>query len=207
MRKAQTLAEAAESPTSTRDRILDAAARIFRDKGYADTTMNDLASALNMKAASIYYHFKSKDEIVEHVLNEGTARVFRSVKCTVAQLPDDVNAKVKIRAAIREHLHVLHSDSDYTAANVRIFPEAPRDVVKRHMVERRLYSKFWVQLIELGKKTGEIDQSVDSEMAHMFIVGAMNWSTQWYLPKIHSVDDMSDAVDILVSKGLFTSRP
>lgn len=204
MRKARTVTQAAESQTSTRDRILDTAARIFREKGYADTTMNDLANALNMKAASIYYHFKSKDEIVEEVLNEGTARVFRAVKCATERLPHNSNIKTKIETAVREHLKILHSNSDYTAANVRIFPEASRDIVKQHMKKRRVYSNFWIELIESGKKMGQIDKSINSEMAHMFIVGAMNWSTQWYSPKIHSVEDMSDAVVNLLAKGLFT---
>lgn len=205
MRKARTLAQAAKSQTSTRDRILDTAARIFREKGYADTTMNDLASALDMKAASIYYHFKSKDEIVEEVLNEGTARVFRAVKTATEELPPETTIRKKIETSIRKHLNVLHSESDYTAANVRVFPEAPQDVVKRHMGIRRSYSRFWIELIDEGKKSGEIDQSVDPDMTHIFIVGAMNWSTQWYTPKSHNVEEMSDAVILLFSKGLFTS--
>lgn len=206
MRKPRTLTAATTGAGSTRDRILDAAARIFREKGYADTTMNDFADATNMKAASIYYHFKSKDEIVEEVLNEGTVRVFRAAKNAVDCSPDGATSKERIEIAIREHLNALHLESDFTAANVRIFPEAPADVVKRHMCNRRAYSRFWIDLINEGKRSGEIDESVNADMTHMFIVGAMNWSTQWYSPKTHRVREMSDAVISLITSGLFQSE-
>ena len=66
------LATAARSTQSdTRGKILDLSAQIFRVRGYTDTTMNHIAEAAGIKAASIYYYFKSKDEIVEEVLNLG----------------------------------------------------------------------------------------------------------------------------------------
>src|SRR3546814_8578670 len=80
MQKSLPLIHTRRTATGTRERILDVSARIFRTRGYAETTMNDIAEATGIKAASIYYYFRSKDEIVEEVLNLGTLRAFEAVR-------------------------------------------------------------------------------------------------------------------------------
>ena len=55
---------AAAAPEATRDQILAEAARLFRHQGYATTTLRTIADAADIKAGSIYYHFRGKDEIL-----------------------------------------------------------------------------------------------------------------------------------------------
>ncbi|ORB76440.1 hypothetical protein BST46_30110, partial [Mycobacterium timonense] len=59
---------------ATRARILDSAALIFRNKGYAGTRLSDVAAAANTQAGSLYYHFPSREELVEEVLRVGQER-------------------------------------------------------------------------------------------------------------------------------------
>lgn len=186
----------------TRRRILDAAARIFRERGYSLTTMNDIADALGLKAASIYYHFKSKDEIVEEVLNQGTLSVSEAVRQAVDDLPAGTAYHEKLATAIRTHLSVLHSRGDYTAANIRLFPEAPRAVIKRHMAIRQSYGTFWVSLLVEGKETGQVPQDLNVDVSHMLLLGALNWSTQWYNPKLHSLEVIANSAISMLLNGL-----
>lgn len=195
------LADSHPSP-GTRGRILDAAARIFRARGYSDTTMNDIADALGIKSASIYYHFKSKDDIVEEVLNQGTLSVSEAVRQAIEALPADTSYREKLATAIRVHLSVLHSRGDYTAANIRLFPEAPRAVIKRHMAMRQSYGTFWISLLVEGKQKGEVPQDLNVEVSHMLLLGALNWSTQWYNPKMHSPDVIASSAVSLLLNGL-----
>ena len=58
-------------PDDTRRQILDAAAKLLRQNGYASTSLRDIAAATGMKAGSLYYHFASKEEIAETVMAEG----------------------------------------------------------------------------------------------------------------------------------------
>ncbi len=67
----------------TRQRILDTAAQEFRRRGYAGTKVNDIAAAANMRAASIYYYFESKDQLFEEVLEIGLRLVFEAVRKAV----------------------------------------------------------------------------------------------------------------------------
>ena len=91
----------------TRQRILDAAARTFRDKGYAATTLNDIANAARLRAGSIYYHFESKEQILEEVFDIGIKRISDAVIRDVGALPDDAPPSEKIRVGMETHLRTL----------------------------------------------------------------------------------------------------
>jgi AcrR family transcriptional regulator len=60
--------------------LLEAAARVFRQKGYGITTMRDIAAATGMMAGSIYYHYPSKGDLLLAVYAEGVARVSAAVR-------------------------------------------------------------------------------------------------------------------------------
>ena len=64
----------------TRLRILDAAAKTFRDKGYSATRLADIAAAAGTKAGSLYYHFDSKEQLLDAVLERGHGRVAKTVR-------------------------------------------------------------------------------------------------------------------------------
>src|SRR3546814_13994070 len=116
--------------------------------------MNYSAEANVIKAASIYYYFRSKDEIVEEVLNLGTLRVFEAVRHMVDNLPPETSFREKLTLALRTHLTLLHTQGDYTAANIRLYPEAPAHVVERHMSLRRSYGQYWQVMLREGQESG-----------------------------------------------------
>ena len=55
---------------SRKDEIIKTAAKLFKEKGYSAVTMRDIATAMGMKAASLYNHIKSKQEILKEIKNE-----------------------------------------------------------------------------------------------------------------------------------------
>ena len=91
----------------SRQRILDAAAKTFRDKGYVATRLQDIAEAAGLRAGSIYYHFASKEQILEAVFDIGTTRLRQSVSDAVALLPATASHRDRIFAAARTHLSTL----------------------------------------------------------------------------------------------------
>ena len=74
--------DAAAKPKSerSRDLILRSAAQLFRNQGFAATTLRQIAARAKIKAGSIYYHFSSKEEILDEVLDRGLRHVFETVK-------------------------------------------------------------------------------------------------------------------------------
>src|ERR1017187_997773 len=93
----------------TRDRILAEAAKLFRNQGYATTTLRQIANAVGIKAGSIYYHFTSKDELLGVILDTGIRVVGHEVRKRVEALPAAATYREKIAAGIEGHLFgMLH---------------------------------------------------------------------------------------------------
>ena len=166
----------------TRQRILDAAARTFRNKGFTGTTLNDIANAAQLRAGSIYYHFDSKERLLEEVLDIGIARVASAVREVMDGLPPETSPTERIRRGIEAHLRSLLHQEEYTSAAFRIFWQAPPDARDRILRQRQDYADFWRELLNSARAAGEIAHHRDLGLARMFLFGALNWSVEWYDP-------------------------
>ena len=141
-RRAATESKETKKSERTRVRILDAAARMFRRKGYAATTLNEIARLADLRAASIYYHFGSKDEIFGEVLDIGIDRIHEEVRDAVAKAPAEADYRRKVHIAVEAHLATLLRHSDYTAANIINYGLAPDPIRRRHHDRREAYGDF-----------------------------------------------------------------
>ena len=175
----------------TRKRVLDAAARTFREKGFAGTTLNDIAAAARIRAGSIYYHFDSKEQLLEEVLDIGIQRVSEAVERAIGRLPDAASPSARIRVGIEAHLRSLLEHGDYTSASFRIFAQAPDDVQARIGERRRAYADFWRSLLDEARRRGEVRAERDLSLARMFLFGALNWSVEWHDPGKRPLDDFA----------------
>src|SRR5881398_1767050 len=77
-----------ELTTSSRQEILHTAARLFREQGYDATSMNDISAALKLSKGGLYHHFRSKDEILFHIMNHAMEITEARVLAPVRALPD-----------------------------------------------------------------------------------------------------------------------
>ncbi|MDQ3945058.1 MAG: TetR/AcrR family transcriptional regulator [Actinomycetota bacterium] len=166
----------------TRQRILDAAAKVFRDKGYAGARLTDIAAAAGMQAGSLYYHFASREELVEEVLRAGVQQAVDFVHEAVEALPADASATDRLRAAITSHLLTVLEIGDYTSANIRIFGQVPEEIRQRHLVDQREFGAYLARLLRAAQEAGEIRADVDLSVIRMLIFGALNWAVEWYQP-------------------------
>lgn len=186
----------------SRQAILDTAARLFRQEGYAATSLRAIADACDMKAGSLYYHFDSKDQIVSEVLDIGVQRVFDAVRSAVEALPPDAALRDTLQSAIQAHLSALLHAHDFTSANIRIFGQVPADVRASHKSLRRSYEQYWQDLLRDLQRRGEIRSGTDLQRTVFFLFGAMNWTTEWYDQKKSGLSAMAGELADLVSNGL-----
>lgn len=166
----------------TRERLLDAAATVFRDKGYAGARLSDIAERAGMHVPGVYYYFDSKEALVEEVLRAGVARAFDFVEQRVAVVPEGRPVLDRLRAAIEGHVLVVLEIGDYTSANIRIFGQLPDDIRKRHLAQQRAYGDLWRRLLEDARAAGELRPDLDLSVLRMLILGALNWTVEWYRP-------------------------
>src|SRR5581483_5694828 len=186
----------------TRERLLDAAAKVFRHRGYAGARLADIAEAAGMHPPGVYYYFASKEELVEEVLRVGVARARRYVQERVAALPEGVPALDRLRAAIEAHALMVLEIGDYTSANIRIFGQVPDDVRARHLADQRAYGNVWRALLEEARAAGELRADVDLIVVRMLLLGALNWTAEWYRPGRETAIEVAREAAAMICDGI-----
>ncbi|MEM6110512.1 TetR family transcriptional regulator [Mycobacterium sp. 050272] len=193
---------------ATRARILDSAALVFRNKGYAGTRLSDVAAAANTQAGSLYYHFPSREELVEEMLRVGQERTSGFVRRRVAALSDDASALDRLREAISAHLDTVVEIGDYTAATIRIIGQVPEEIRKRRIHEQREYGEFWRALVNNTQASGEFRTDLNSSTLRMLLLGAINSVPDWFRPRPAgmSTTELKAQFDSLFLDGLAVHR-
>lgn len=165
----------------TRERILDAAAAAFRERGFSATRLSDIADRAELQAPSIYYHFGSKEELIEVVLALGVERTYEHVKRRVAEVPKN-DPLGRLRAAIEGHVEMVLETGNYSAANLRLYGQMPDDIRDRLQQTQRQVGRYWNRLLLDARRAGAIRDDLDLSATRMLILGALNWTAEWYQP-------------------------
>ena len=100
---------ARETVVDSRQEILRTAARLFQQRGYDATSMNDVAAALKLSKGGLYHHFQSKDEILFEIMNHAMEITQELVMAPVRRI---VGPEERLRALIRLHIEVVLSPRD-----------------------------------------------------------------------------------------------
>ncbi len=164
----------------TRQRILDAAAKVFRQQGYAHARLSDIAEQAGMQAGSLYYHFSGREDLVAEILRLGIETSWQHVREALDDLPEDAAPVERLAVAIRAHTLSVLEISDYASAQARIVGQVPPEVRKGHMADQRSYGAYWHGLISAAVEAGELRADVDPFVVRMLILGALNWTAEWY---------------------------
>ena len=183
-------------------RVLDAAAKIFRNRGYAGTTMRAIADEAELKAGSIYYHYASKDELIAAVLDTAMTSVTENVQEALAALPEDASGRARIEVAARAHLAAIIENGDYTLATRRVAGQVPEAIRLRNTQQRDAYAAIWQELISEAHRKGEFRTTASLSLIRLFILGALNWTVEWYKPGGRTTDDVARDFASFVLDGL-----
>ena len=163
-----------------RKQILDAAAKVLARRGYIGTQLSEIAKEAGTLAGSLYYHFESREELLEEVLHEGVRQSFFHARKVVEELPQASTPLDRLCAAVSAHLKFQLVESDYARAAAHSMGQSPQDVWKRVNERFRKYGKFFDDLIEAAMKSGELDPKVNRSALRMLVIGAANYAPEWY---------------------------
>jgi len=166
----------------TRAEILRAAARVLRDNGYKATTLRLIADEADMKAGSVYYHFKSKEAIVDEVLNAGLSDLLTGVGTAIAVFNEPYDHHSRIATAIWTHLDFLFKASEFTSANIRSYGMLPNHFRERHRGIRHEYGRLWDRILREAQEDGAIRSDIKIVPLRQVMLGALNWTVEWFDP-------------------------
>lgn len=183
----------------TRDDVLDAAAQVFRQKGYHGASMSDIAAALEVQKASLYHHVSSKQEILLALLDRALAMLTEHISAISIQ---DLSSDQKLRSMIRAYLSGLAENADLTS--VLLFEHRSLDKKShvRHVPHRDKFEGLWRDVLNEGVKQSVFDLK-DPGLAVRAIMGTLNWTLTWYHPDgPKSIEQIADEYSDFILKGL-----
>jgi len=166
----------------TRADILLAAARVLRDNGYKATTLRQIGAEAGMQAGSVYYHFKSKEAIVDEVLNAGLSDLLSGVSAAAEEFHEPYDHHARIAAAIWTHMHFLFQASEFTSANIRSYGMLPNQFREKHGKIRHEYGKLWDSILREAQNDDAIRSDIKIVPLRQVMLGALNWTVEWFDP-------------------------
>lgn len=158
----------------TRRRILDVSAREFAENGYGGASLRRIAAAANLKVGSLYFHFRTKDELVVATLVDGVESARDALVRAIESVPADSTALDRLRAAIRGHLDALHTSDDRAAAVVRMVETLPPHLRAAHTEHERRFARVWQDVLTRGRLAGVVRTDVNQRILRDLVIGALN---------------------------------
>jgi TetR/AcrR family transcriptional regulator, cholesterol catabolism regulator len=198
--------EALSKSERTRSRILNAAARVLSVKGYAGTRLSDVAEYAQLQAPAIYYYFASREDLIEEVMYAGIAEMRTHLQDALDALPPTTTAMDKIMVAVEAHLRHQLELSDYASATIRNAGQIPERLRARQLKEDAAYGRIWRRLFDDARADGQLRDDLDTRIAQLLVIGALNWSTEWFDPRRSSVDTIVSNAQVLVRNGLSPTK-
>jgi TetR/AcrR family transcriptional regulator, cholesterol catabolism regulator len=174
-----------EQRADPRQEILRAAARLFQQRGYDATSMNDVAAALKLSKGGLYHHFESKDailfQIMWHAMEITEERVIKVVRRVDATRSGGMEER--LRTLIRLHIEVVLSPED-REITVMLHENHPLPPVYRRKINARKkdYLHFVENLVADVQRERHSETSVSPRAAAFALLGMINWIYQWYRP-------------------------
>ncbi len=182
-----------------REDILDAAAQVFRQKGFHGASMSDIAGVVNLQKASLYHHVSSKQEILLALLDRALGMLTDHIAGIARQ---SIPVDQKLRQMIHAYLSALADNSDLSAVLLFEHRSLDKKSHARHVPQRDKFEALWRDVINEGVRS-KIFECADVEMAVRALMGVMNWTLTWYRPEgSKSIEQIADGYADLLFHGL-----
>jgi len=162
----------------SRDQILDSAAQVFCQKGYHGASMADIAQAVGLQKATLYHHFKGKQEILSELLDNALSLVTDNMTHVIQM---DCPPEEKLHLAMRTYLQTLCEQSNLSSVLIMEYRSLDQNLYNRHIRNRDRFEKMWRDLIQEGVGAGKF-QCESIPMTVRALLGVMNWTINWYRP-------------------------
>jgi TetR/AcrR family transcriptional regulator, cholesterol catabolism regulator len=170
---------ATRPPRRRQQEILDAAAVVFREKGYESTSIQDIADAVGILKGSLYYYIRSKEDLLYEIIKS----IHEDALANVGRIDaEEGDALQKIRAFVTAHLTFMTENLVKMGVFFHDFRSLSDERRQEIIAARDMYDRQLRDLIKEGKEEGVIREDVDPKLAALAAMGAMNWLYQWYRP-------------------------
>jgi len=183
--------------------IIDAAARVFAERGFHGATTQDIADVLGIRQASLYYYFPSKEGALELVCLHGVGGFFEVAKAIAA---GPGTAAEKLGRLIKSHLSPLVDRSDFVRVFLNERQHLPAESRRRIGKWSRGLERVFEDVLKEGVRRGEFRSDLDTRLAALATLGMANAVASWFRKEDVAVDRISAEFARLIADGV-TKRP
>ena len=161
-----------------RAQLVRESARLFREKGYDATSVRDIAAATGLQSGSWVYHFRTKQDILAAVMEEGLQQALERIEAIARE---QLAPREHFRALLRTHLDtLLGPGQDFIPVLLYEWRALAKKSRPRVVALQRRYEAVWDKVIAQLQRSGEWAQPTRIDRLLMF--GALNWMAHWYRP-------------------------
>jgi TetR/AcrR family transcriptional regulator, cholesterol catabolism regulator len=161
---------------TTNAEIVQAATKIFREKGYHGTSMQDIADAVGLLKGSLYHHISSKQELLNVICSTSIEVAIEPLENIAAS---NLPPEAKLEQALRNHVRIITQHVDEAIVFLReehhLSPESRRAI----SADRDRFEKMLGRIIQEGVDGGQF-RALDVPIITKAILGITNWIVQWY---------------------------
>ena len=191
-------------PSNTKNIILDKATDLFYEHGFAKASIRDIAKEVNITNSTLYIHFKNKDRILYHIIQDIGNFTVQELRKVCEKHDDPVEC---LRDLIYTQVCVIKTKRK----NVKIYMEEQyqlsRDLRKKAIAQhRKIYDLYYNKICEIEKRHPEsLNKHVNKTVLTFSIFAVMNWTYRWYNDKgVLSIEQVAEQTANLIFNGMFS---
>jgi TetR/AcrR family transcriptional regulator, cholesterol catabolism regulator len=193
------MAKAQRRKASKKDLILQKAAAMFREKGFAATSMRDLAETVGIEAASLYNHIRSKNEILEAICFDVANRF--NTNLDIIEVSKQASIP-KVESLLRFHIRQMVENYEEVYVADREWKHLEEPYLSNFQNQRRAYRNKFASIIEEGIQKSEI-KKIDAPTAVLIMLHAVSGIESWHRSKARINDrELEDNMIMIMIDGL-----
>ena len=187
-----------DRPNLTKSSILKVSAKLFRNQSFSQVSMRDIAKKLNVKAASLYNHIASKDEILETLIIELVSTFMSSIEATSKK---EISTENKLEEIIQTHIEIaIKTPNQFAVLNndwIFLKPEQ-----KNLFLKQRLdYETSLKSIVKRGIDNQEI-KTCHPEIIIYMMLSSLRTLHLWYEKKAINQEDLKSEIPKLILQGI-----
>jgi AcrR family transcriptional regulator len=184
---------------AARAQILRTAADLFRERGYQASTVDHIAARLGMSKASLYTHFRAKEEMLAAISRETIETFTRDLNLVLASR---LGAEEKLRTVVRQHVQFVIANRSFLTVFFGEEANLPVRFVRSLAAQKDRYDKGVERIVEEGIKSG-VFRELSPRLVVFAVLGMVNWVHKWYNPRGRwGAEEISAAFLSLIEGGL-----
>jgi AcrR family transcriptional regulator len=161
------------------EQVYEAALRLFREKGYHATSMQDIAGVVGLYKGSLYHYIGGKEDLLIQVFERAMGSLLDEVERIAAN--SAVGPTAQLRAIIRAHVQAVALNLDALTVYLHEWRALGGESLANVRGQRERYLELVNAVVERGLAVGEF-RSSDARIATLGLLGMCNWLCQWYQP-------------------------